>query len=83
MMSEQLDELKQKVEEALEKVRPYLRGDGGDVRLHSISDDLEVKLELLGACESCSMSAMTMKAGIEESIRRVAPEVRQVTAINA
>ena len=75
-------ELHEKVEKALDNIRPYLKSDGGDVRIYNITDDLIVELELLGSCETCSMSSMTMKAGIEESIKRIAPEVRGVTAVN-
>lgn len=77
-----MEDLKTRIELALEKVRPYLKADGGDVQIHKIKEDLTVELELLGACETCSMSAMTMKAGIEEAIKKVAPEVKAVTAIN-
>ena len=77
-----MKELIKKVEEALEQIRPYLQADGGNVSLLEITDDYIVKLELLGACKSCSMSRMTMKAGIEESIKRVAPEIRGVEAVN-
>ena len=75
-------ELKAKVEEALEQIRPYLQADGGNVSLIEITDEKIVKLELLGACKSCSMSAMTLKAGIEEAIRRAAPEIIGVEAVN-
>lgn len=71
-----------KVEEALQQVRPYLEADGGNVSLKEITEDFIVKLELLGACRSCSMSMMTLKAGIEESIKRAVPEIRGVEAIN-
>ncbi|HHG83344.1 MAG TPA: NifU family protein [Bacteroidetes bacterium] len=74
--------LTERVEEALETMRPYLNSDGGDVRLHDIREDFIVELELLGNCGSCSMSNMTMKAGLEEAIKRTAPEVRGVMAIN-
>ena len=77
-----MEELKNRVETALESIRPYLKNDGGDVRLHHIRQDLVVELELLGSCGSCSMSNMTMTAGIKEAIKRVAPEVKEVTAIN-
>ncbi len=75
-------DLKKKIEEALEQIRPYLQADGGDVSLIEITEDKIVKLELLGACKSCSMSVMTMKAGIEESIKRAAPEIKGVEAVN-
>lgn len=71
-----------KVEGALEQMRPYLQADGGDVSLIEITADKIVKLELLGACKSCSMSVMTLKAGIEEAIKRAAPEIRGVEAVN-
>lgn len=71
-----------KIEGALEQMRPYLQADGGDVSLIEITADKIVKLELLGACKSCSMSAMTLKAGIEEAIKRAAPEIRGVEAVN-
>ena len=70
-----------RVEAALESVRPYLRSDGGDVRIHAIHDDNSVELELLGSCESCHMSHMTMKAGLEEAIKKAAPEVPRVSAV--
>lgn len=76
------DDLLKKVEDALELIRPYLQADGGNVSLIEITDDKTVKVELLGACKSCSMSMMTLKAGIEESIKRAAPEVKAVEAVN-
>jgi len=76
------EELLQKVESAIDNIRPYLEADGGDVKVVDITDDYVVELELLGACESCPMSPMTMKAGIEEAIKRVAPEIKEINAIN-
>ncbi|MEO6903873.1 MAG: NifU family protein [Bacteroidia bacterium] len=78
-----MNELKIKVEEALDQVRPYLQADGGDVILIEITNDYVVRLELLGACKSCSMSAMTLKAGIEESIKRAVPQIKAIEAINS
>ncbi len=75
-------ELAKKIEEALDQIRPYLKADGGDVALVEITEDKIVRLELLGACKSCSMSMMTMKAGIEETIRRSVPEIIAVEAVN-
>ncbi len=72
----------QKVEEALQSIRPYLEADGGDVRILAISDEGKVTLELLGACGSCPMSTMTMKAGVEEAIKRSVPQVTSVEAVN-
>lgn len=67
---------------ALDKIRPYLEADGGDVRIVDISDENVVTIELLGACGSCPMSTMTMKAGVEEAVKREVPEIKAVEAIN-
>ncbi len=72
----------QKVEDALQTIRPYLEADGGDVKILEISEGGIVTLELLGACGSCPMSTMTLKAGVEEAIKRAVPEVVGVEAIN-
>jgi len=77
-----MSEITKRVEEALEQIRPYLQADGGNVSLVEITDDNIVRVELQGACKSCSMSMMTLKAGIEESIKRSVPEIKSVEAIN-
>lgn len=69
-----------KVEEVLNSIRPFLNADGGDVELVEIENDT-VRLRLLGACSSCNMSQMTMKAGIEEGIKKAIPEIRVVEAV--
>ena len=74
--------MRQKIEEALNSIRPYLEADGGNVELLEITEDNVVKVELHGACKTCSMSAMTMKAGIEETIKRAVPEIVRVEAVN-
>ena len=71
----------EKIEIALQSIRPFLQRDGGDVELVELTEDNVVKVRLLGACESCSMSAMTLKAGIEESIKNVMPQVDRVEAV--
>lgn len=70
-----------RVEETLEQLRPYLEADNGNVSLVEITDDMVVKLKLLGACGSCNMSMMTLKAGIEQSILKAVPEIKSVEAI--
>jgi len=75
-------QLLQKIEDALEQIRPYLQADGGDVNLIEVTPDMVVRLELQGACKSCAMSAMTMKAGIEETIKRFVPGIKGVEGIN-
>ncbi len=75
-------ELIGRIESALDSIRPYLEADGGDVQLLDVNDKMVVSLELLGSCGSCPMSAMTLKAGVTEAIKRVVPEVTGVEAIN-
>lgn len=75
-------EIRKKVERALDSIRPYLQTDGGNVRVLDINENLDVRLELLGTCGNCPMSTMTLKAGVEEAIKRAAPEVSSVIAIN-
>ena len=70
-----------RVEEALDTMRAFLRADGGDVELLDIDDNMSVKIRLLGACASCQMSIMTMKAGIEEAVRKAVPTVKEVVAV--
>ncbi len=81
-MSTRRNKLSIKVENALDSIRPYLEADGGNVKILEISEDNIVKLELLGACGTCPMSTMTMKAGVEEAIKRAVPEIRSVIAVN-
>ncbi len=71
----------EKIEIALQSIRPFLQKDGGDVELVELTDDNIVRVRLLGACETCSMSAMTLKAGIEESIKNAIPQISHVEAI--
>lgn len=74
--------IREKVEQALGQIRPYLEADGGNVEVLEISDDKVLKLKLVGSCGSCPMSIMTLKAGIEETIMRAVPEISAVEAIN-
>ena len=74
--------LRNRVEAALDTIRPYLMRDGGNVELHAITGEGQVQLRLLGACGACSMSMMTMRAGIEKAVLRSVPEVSSVVAIN-
>lgn len=74
--------LYRRVEEALDTIRPYLEADGGNVEVVEITDQKVLKLELKGACKTCNMSAMTMKAGIEETIKRAVPEITEIVSVN-
>ena len=74
--------LLEKVEAALDTIRPYLLTDGGNVSVEEITPDGVVKLKLLGSCGSCPMRIMTLKAGIEEAIKKAVPEITGVEALN-
>ncbi|MBK7007565.1 MAG: NifU family protein [Saprospiraceae bacterium] len=75
-------ELFNKVNQALEDIRPHLAVDGGNIELIEITEDLTVRVKWLGNCEFCSMSTMTMKAGVEQAIRSRVPEIKNVEAVN-
>ncbi|HEY8784793.1 MAG TPA: NifU family protein [Mucilaginibacter sp.] len=74
--------LLERVEAALDTIRPYLLTDGGNVSVDEITPEHVVKLKLLGSCGSCPMSIMTLKAGIEEAIKKAVPEITGIEAIN-
>jgi Fe-S cluster biogenesis protein NfuA len=71
-------ELTQNIEKALEEVRPFLNTDGGDVTLVAIEDEKHVKVRFEGACNGCSVNQMTLKAGIETTIKKYAPQIETV-----
>lgn len=71
-----------KINQAIEQLRPFLHADGGDMEFIELTEDAIVKVKLLGACSDCSMSHMTMRAGIEEALKIAAPEVIAVEAID-
>ena len=70
------------IEATLEELRPYLKTDGGDIKLVEITEDLVVRVELMGSCADCSMIQMTLKGGVESAIKKAAPEVKGVEAVN-
>ena len=72
-----------KIEGALDEIRPYLEADGGDINLVEVTDKMVVKVKLLGACSSCNVSMMTMKSGVEQAIKRAVPEVKEVMDITS
>jgi len=74
-------DLRQRIEDTLDSIRPYLMADGGSVRLKDVTDEMVVELQLLGACGTCPMSMMTLRAGIEQAIRRAVPEIVRVEAV--
>ena len=73
--------MREKIEKALDKVRPMLQADGGNVELVDVSADGVVKLKLKGACGCCPMSSMTLKNGIERILKQEVPEIKEVVAI--
>ena len=73
--------LKEKVEKALDTVRPHLQADGGNVELVDVSDDGLVKVKLTGACGGCPMAAMTLQYGVTKAIKNAVPEVKEVQAV--
>jgi len=73
--------MREKVEEALNKIRPMLMSDGGNVDLVDVSEDGVVKLKLTGTCGCCPMSQMTLKMGIEKILKQAVPEIKEVIAI--
>lgn len=75
-------ELTIKINASLDQLRPFLHADGGDMELVEITDDAIVRVRLIGACSDCSMSLMTIKAGLEEAVKKAAPEIRSVEAVN-
>ncbi len=75
-------EMIQKIEIALNSMRPFLQADGGDVELVEVTKEMEVRLRLKGNCSSCEMSGMTMKAGIENGLKNAIPEIVSVIAVN-
>ena len=80
-MREDLDMLKDQIEEALNKVRPSLQADGGDVELVDVDEEGVVKVRLTGACGGCPMSQMTLKMGIEKILKQNVPQISSVEAV--
>lgn len=76
-----IEELTRNVEKALEEIRPFLNSDGGDIKLISIEGGKHVKVRLEGACTSCSVNQMTLKAGVETTIKKFAPQIETVVNI--
>ena len=75
--------LLEKIEKALTEIRPYLQSDGGDISLLEVTPDMFVKVKLHGACKSCNVNQMTLTVGVEQTIKKYAPEVKGVVNIDA
>ena len=72
-----------KIETALQEIRPFLQDDGGDIDFIELTDQWVVKVKLVGACSSCNISMMTLKNGVEVAIKRAVPEVKEVVEISS
>ena len=75
------NELRENVEKALDEIRPFLENDGGNINLVEIENDQVVKVQLIGACSSCSVNQMTLKSGVEMTIKKYAPQIQSVINI--
>lgn len=75
--------MKSNVEKALEEIRPFLKNDGGDISLIDIEDDKLVKVQLMGTCVDCSVNQMTLKSGVEMTIKKHAPQIEKVVNVEA
>ncbi|MBP7397136.1 Nitrogen-fixing NifU, C-terminal [Flavobacterium sp. 9R] len=75
------EELTENVMKALDEIRPFLKSDGGDITLISIEDEKHVKVRLEGACTSCSVNQMTLRAGVETTIKKFAPQIETVVNV--
>ena len=73
----------ERIEKALEKIRPYLVADGGDISIVEVTDDMVLRVEMKGACHGCPFSMQTLKAGVEMAVRNEVPEIREVVDIHA
>ena len=82
MKIERDQELEKKISQALENVRPFLQRDGGDIELVSVSEDVTVFVRLLGACGTCPTSLFTLKAGVEQYLKKEIPQVKEVLNVD-
>ena len=82
MVIEAKSEFLERINASLNDIRPFLKEDGGNVEVIDVTEDNIVHIRWMGNCETCSMSAMTMKAGIEQAIRTKMPEIKGVIAVN-
>ena len=82
MSSVEKQELIERVDKALDDIRPHLAVDGGNIEIVDITDDFVLQINWLGNCSSCSMSAMTMRAGVEQTLQGKVPQITGVQAMN-
>lgn len=77
-----MNDILDRIEDALNDIRPYLIADGGNVKIQNLDSELNLMLEFEGSCVSCPMSSMTFKAGIEEAVMKKVPEIKNIIASN-
>lgn len=77
-----MEDIRERVEKALEKIRPYLVTDGGNITIIEITDDMILRVEMTGACHGCPFSMQTLKAGVENAVQKEVPEIREVVDIH-
>lgn len=82
MIAKEKKQIVDRITSALEKIRPYLVQDGGDISLEEITDELVVKVKLHGACHGCPFSYQTLKAGVEQALRKEVPEMKELVAVD-
>lgn len=82
METTEKNKLFDKINSALNQVRPYLQADGGDISLIDITDDFVVKVKLTGACQGCTFSYQTLKSGVEQALIREVPEIKEVVSVD-
>lgn len=75
------EEVLVKINRAIESIRPYLVADGGDVELIEVTEDLVIKVKLVGACQGCPFSEQTLRAGIEQAIRNEVPDIKELVSV--
>ncbi len=82
MSEEERTDMYSRVNDVLAKIRPYLEADGGDISLIEVTDDLVIKVRLHGACDGCPFSFQTLKAGVEQALKKEIPDIQEVIAVN-
>ncbi len=82
MTEEVKNDLTQRINAALDKIRPYLEADGGDITLEEVTEDVIVKVKLHGACDGCPFSYQTLKAGVEQALLKEVPEMKELVALD-
>lgn len=81
MIEKERKQILDKINNALNKIRPYLEADGGDITLEEVTDEMVVKVKLHGACQGCPFSYQTLKAGVEQALKKEIPEIKELVAV--